>query len=61
MLGDAKVWRWGSKTTLPPTPTPDASQWNIGGVGPYGVGAGVRHVHFRLCHFHLRFAAWEGA
>ena len=29
-LGDAKVWRWGSK----PTPVPDvdgfASQWNIG-------------------------------
>ena len=30
----------------PPTPTPDASQWNIGGVGPFGVGAGVGHVHF---------------
>ena len=29
-----------------PTPTPDASQWNIGGVGPSGVGAGVGHVHF---------------
>ena len=26
--------------------TPDASQWNIGGVGPSGVGAGVGHVHF---------------
>ena len=25
---------------------PDASQWNIGGVGPSGVGAGVGHVHF---------------
>ena len=33
---------------LPPTPTPDASQWNIGGVGPSGVGAGVGHVQFRL-------------
>ena len=22
------------------------SQWNIGGVGPSGVGAGVGHVHF---------------
>ena len=33
---------------LAPTPTPDASQWNIGGVGPSGVGAGVGHVHFRL-------------
>ena len=36
------------KFALPPTPTPDASQWNIGGVGPSGVEAGVRHVHFRL-------------
>ena len=25
---------------------PEASQWNIGGVGPSGVGAGVGHVHF---------------
>ena len=25
---------------------PGASQWNIGGVGPSGVGAGVGHVHF---------------
>ena len=43
---------------LPPTPipdanpkicvTPEASQWNIGGVGPSGVGAGVGHVHFML-------------
>ena len=33
---------------LPPTPTPDASQWNIGGVGLSGVGAGVGHVHFML-------------
>ena len=36
------------KFALPPTPTPDASQWNIGGVGPSGVGAGVGHVHFML-------------
>ena len=34
------------KFALAPTPTPDASQWNIGGVGPSGVGAGVWHVHF---------------
>ena len=34
------------KFALAPTPTPDASQWNIGGVGPPGVGAGVGHVHF---------------
>ena len=32
------------KFALLPTPTPDASQWNIGGVGPSGVG----HVHFML-------------
>ena len=31
-----------------PTPTPDASQWNIGGVGPSGIGAGVGYVHFML-------------
>ena len=36
------------KFALPSTPTPDASQWNIGGVGPSGVGAGVGHVHFML-------------
>ena len=34
------------KFALAPTPTPDASQWNIGGVGPSGVGAVVGHVHF---------------
>ena len=34
------------KLALALTPTPDASQWNIGGVGPSGVGAGVGHVHF---------------
>ena len=36
------------KFALPPTPTPDASQWNIGGVRLSGVGAGVGHVHFML-------------
>ena len=36
------------KFALPPTPTPDASQWNIGGVRSSGVGAGVGHVHFML-------------
>ena len=34
------------KFALAPTPTPDASQWNIVGIGPSGVGAGVGHVHF---------------
>ena len=33
---------------LPPMPIPDASQWNIGGVGLSGIGAGVGHVHFML-------------
>ena len=36
------------KFALAPTPTPNASQWNIGGVGPSGVGAGIGHAHFRL-------------
>ena len=31
--------------------TPDASQWNIGGVGLSGVGAGVGHVHFMYVNF----------
>ena len=29
-------------------PTAEASQWNIGGVGPSGIGAGIGHVHFRF-------------
>ena len=36
------------KFALPPAPTPDVSQWNIGGVGSSGVGVGVGHVHFML-------------
>ena len=36
------------KFALPLTPTSDASQWNIGGVGSPGVGAGVGHVHFKI-------------
>ena len=51
---DARILRWGYqhvgileptqtlKLALPPTPTPNASQWNIGGVGSSGVG----HVYF---------------
>ena len=52
-------WRYLTlKFPLSPTQTPDASQWNIGDVGPSGVGAGVGHVHFRLlCQFHLRLVA----
>ena len=29
-LGDAKVWRWGSKPTPVPNANGFASQWNIG-------------------------------
>ena len=36
------------KFALSPTPTPHASQCNIGGVGSSGVGAGIGHVHFML-------------
>ena len=39
-LGDAKFSRFTRRVL------PDASQWNICGVGPSGVGAGVGHVHF---------------
>ena len=39
-LGDANFSRF-IRCVLP-----DTSQWNIGGVGPSGVGAGVGHVHF---------------
>ena len=38
-------WRYITlKFASPPTPTPDASQSNIGGAGPSGIGAGVGHV-----------------
>ena len=51
-LGDASFSRFyptpNLKFALAPTPTPDTSQWNIGGAGPSGVGAGVGHVHFIL-------------
>ena len=40
-------WRYLTlKFALAPTPNPDASQWNIGGVGSSAIGAGVGHVHF---------------
>ena len=41
-LGNAKIKQHVGIFALPPTPTPDASQWNIGGVGSSGVG----HVYF---------------
>ena len=42
---------------LPLTPTPDASQWNIGGVGSSGVG----HVYFMYisCIFHVVCASFS--
>ena len=47
-------WRYLTlKFASPPTPTPDASQWNIGGVGSSGIG----HVYFMYisCIFHVYF------
>ena len=45
------------KFALPRTPTPDASQWNIGGVGSYGVG----YVYFMYisCIFHVVCASFS--
>ena len=39
-------WNMGFKFALPPTPNPDASQWNIGCVGSLALGLCVGHVHF---------------
>ena len=36
------------KFAFPPTPTPDASQWNIGGFGSPTQDFRVGHVHFML-------------
>ena len=36
------------KICITPDANPDANQWNIGGVGLSGIGAGVGHVHFML-------------
>ena len=49
-------WRYLTlKFALPPTPTPDASQWNIGGVGHSGVGLALgMYISYFLCRFHLR-------
>ena len=60
-LGDANFLRWPctflSFFTLPPTPTPNASQWNIGGVRSSGVG----HVYFMYisCIFHVVCASFS--
>ena len=45
------------KFALAPTPTPDASQWNIGGVWSSGVG----HVYIMYisCIFHVVCASFS--
>ena len=37
-----------AKFASPPRPTPDASQWNIGGIGSPKQNFRVGHVHFML-------------
>ena len=68
-LPNARILRWGYqhvgileptqtlKFALAPMPTPAASQWNIGGVGPSGVG----HVYFMYisCIFHVVCASFS--
>ena len=53
-LGDANFLRFyptrNLKVALPPTPTPDASQWNIGGVGPLALGLALgMYISCFLC------------
>ena len=45
-LGIPTCWYLAANANPKICITPDASQWNIGGFGPSGVGAGVGHVHF---------------
>ena len=66
---DARIWRWGYqhvgileptqtlKLAFSPTRNPNASQWNIGGVGSSGVG----HVYFMYisCTFHVVCASFS--
>ena len=67
---DIRILNWGYqhvgileptqtlKFALAPTPTPNASQWNIGGVGYPTQNLRVGHAHFMfLCRFHLRWVA----
>ena len=42
-----------SKICIIPTQTPNASQWNIGGVGSSGIGTHVGHVYFMLFVHHF--------
>ena len=54
-LGDANFLRWPCTFffALLATPTPDASQWNIGGVGCSGVG--LVYFMYISCIFHVYF------
>ena len=46
------------KFVLHPTLTPDASQWNIGSVGPSVLGLALgKYISGFLCQFHLRLVA----
>ena len=56
----SKIWKFAfpdAKTPTPnlefalaPTPTPDASQWNIGGVGPLALGLALgMYISCFLC------------
>ena len=52
------------KVASPPTPTPDASQWNIGGLGLLALAMYIScifHVYFMYisCTFHLVCASFS--
>ena len=54
---DAKLPTPNLKFALAPTPNPDASQWNIGGVGSQRkMLASGMYISCFLCRFHLRRA-----
>ena len=59
MLGVPTCWYLKTlKFALPPTPTPNASRWKIGGVGSPTQNSCVGHVDFMLfVHFQLRWVA----
>ena len=54
---DAKSLTPNLEFVLAPTPNPDASQWNIGGVGcQRKIFASSMYISCFLCRFHLRRA-----
>ena len=58
VLADAKPPTPNLKFELAPTPTPDASQWNIGGVGSQSkILALAMYISFFLWRFHLCWVA----